>query len=41
MGKYSCQKRNVNTNPDTKPLIYNDVLPEKYATAIVTQNLGE
>jgi hypothetical protein len=36
MGKLSTsyQKRNVNTNSFTKPLIYNGVLPAKYARVI-------
>jgi hypothetical protein len=28
------QKRNINDNPATKPVIYNDVLPTKYARAM-------
>lgn len=31
------QKRNINTNPATKPLIYNAVLPAKYSRAMMEQ----
>lgn len=41
MGQYPVyfQKRNTNTNPIVKPLIYNGVLPAKYDMATMTQNL--
>ena len=41
MGRYSagCLKKNMNTNLATKVLIYNAVLPAKYARAIVVQSL--
>ena len=33
------QKRKVNTNPATNPLIYNDVQPASYACAMLAQSL--
>jgi hypothetical protein len=36
----ATKKRNVNTNPVTKPLIYNDVLPIRNARATVAQACG-
>jgi hypothetical protein len=40
-GKHSAcyQRRNVNVNPATNPLIYNGGLPESYAGTIMAQNL--
>ena len=41
MGNFSegYQKRNINTNPVKKPLIYNAIMPEKYVMVMGTENL--
>ena len=34
------QRRNVNNNPATNPVMYSGVLPARYARAMVTQSCG-